>query len=47
MVRVAENLSSHPTLRATLEACGIAPSRWKSFVTAFESLQSSEVVRER
>ena len=47
MVRVAKSLGSHPTLQATLEACDIAPARWKSFVTAFESLQSSQVVRER
>ena len=47
MVKVAENLSSHPTLQATLEACDIAPARWTSFVTAFTSLESSEIVRER
>lgn len=47
MVRVAENLSKHPSLQATLEACDIAPKRWTSFATAFESLKSSEVVRVR
>ncbi|MCU1393836.1 MAG: hypothetical protein JWM34_2264 [Ilumatobacteraceae bacterium] len=47
MVRVARDLGNHPTLRATLEACDIAPARWPSFATAFESLQSSEVVRVR
>ena len=47
MVRVAENLGSHATLQATLEACDIAPARWPSFAKAFESLHSSEVVRER
>ena len=47
MVNVAKNLSLHPTLAATLQACDIAPSRWPSFVTAFQSLLSSEIVRER
>ena len=47
MVRVAESLGDHPSLRAALQACEIAPARWPSFVTAFESLKSSEVVRER
>ena len=47
MVAVAKNLSLHPTLAATLQACDIAPGRWPSFVTAFQSLLSSEIVRER
>lgn len=47
MVRVAEALADHPTLAATLEACGVAPSRWTSFATAFTSLHRSEIVRER
>lgn len=47
MVKVATSLACHESLRATLEACDIAPNRWNSFVTAFESLKSSEVVRER
>jgi putative mycofactocin binding protein MftB len=47
MVRVAKDLGNHPTLQATLEACEIAPGRWTSFANAFESLRSSEVVRER
>ena len=47
MVTVAKNLSLHPTLAATLRACDIAPSRWPSFATAFQSLLSSEIVRER
>ena len=34
-------------LAAALEACGITPSRWPSFATAFTSLQRSEIVRER
>ena len=47
MVAVAKALADHPSLAATLEACGIAPSRWSSFASAFASLQRSEVVRER
>ena len=47
MVAVARDLAHHRSLGATLEACGIAPSRWPSFATAFQSLQSSEIVRER
>jgi putative mycofactocin binding protein MftB len=47
MVRVAQSLGGHASLRATLEACDIAPARWTSFATAFESLRASEIVRER
>ena len=47
IVRVAQQLGDHPTLSATLEACEVAPSRWPNFATAFESLKSSEIVRER
>jgi putative mycofactocin binding protein MftB len=47
VVRVAKSLGDHPSLQATLQACAIAPERWGSFVSAFESLKSSEVVRER
>ena len=47
MVRVANGLAQHESLRATLEACDVAPEGWNSFVTALESLKSSEVVRER
>ena len=43
----AQSLAAHPSLRATLEACDIAPARWGSFVTAFESLLASDVVRPR
>ena len=47
VVAVAKSLSQHPSLAHTLQACGIAPGRWPSFATAFESLKSSEIVRER
>ncbi len=47
VVRVAKALADHASLRDTLSACEINPSRWPSFASAFESLKSSEVVRER
>lgn len=47
VVRVARSLSQYPSLAETLRACDIAPSRWASFARAFESLKSSEIVRER
>jgi mycofactocin biosynthesis protein MftB len=47
VVAVARVLSAHPSLSATLQACGIAPARWPSFVKAFATLNESEIVRER
>ncbi len=47
VVEVARQLAVHPSLSATLQACGIAESRWPSFATAFASLNESEIVRER
>jgi mycofactocin biosynthesis protein MftB len=47
VVRVAQQLSEHESLSATLAACGIAPGRWHSFEAAFASLMSSDVVRRR
>ena len=47
VVAVVRRLGSEPSVRATLEACGVEPARWHSFVDALSSLESSEVVRER
>ena len=47
VVNVARNLSAYASLADTLQACGIAPARWPNFADAFESLKSSEIVRER
>ncbi|HQY14214.1 MAG: mycofactocin biosynthesis chaperone MftB [Ilumatobacteraceae bacterium] len=47
MVAVANSLAGHATFAEALQACGIDPQRWPSFVTAFASLQESHVVRER
>ena len=44
---VARSLAEHPSLVAALHACGIAPTRHRSFATAFSSLLDSEVIRER
>ena len=47
VVRVVEALGNHPSVADTLEACGIAPSRWPSFVTALANLERSEIIRAR
>ncbi|MEY3566553.1 MAG: hypothetical protein RLZ19_567 [Actinomycetota bacterium] len=47
VVRVVQQLAEHSDVAATLGACGIAPDRHDSFVTALASLQKSEIVRER
>jgi mycofactocin biosynthesis protein MftB len=47
VVAVAQQLAAHPSLSATLAACGIAEARWASFAKAFATLNESEIVRER
>ena len=47
IVAVARCLTEHATLGDALRACRIDERRWPSFLTAFESLITSEVVRER
>jgi mycofactocin biosynthesis protein MftB len=47
MVRVVGSLGEHPTLAATLEACGVPEERWDAFGTALDSLHTSEIIRER
>jgi putative mycofactocin binding protein MftB len=47
VVAVVRRLGDEPTVRATLEGCGVAPERWDSFIQALSSLASSEVVRAR
>ena len=44
---VARSLAHHASLADALRAADIAPQQWHSFATAFESLRTSEVVRER
>jgi putative mycofactocin binding protein MftB len=47
VVSVVSALGDHPSLRATLTACGVAPTRWASFVKALDNLESSEIIRGR
>ncbi len=46
VVRVVHTLADHDSVADTLRACDIAESRWPSFVSALESLLSSEVLGE-
>ena len=47
VVAVVRELERHTNLSETLSACGVAESRWPSFVTALDSLHDSDVVCER
>ncbi|MGA0879745.1 MAG: mycofactocin biosynthesis chaperone MftB [Ilumatobacteraceae bacterium] len=47
VVTVVESLDAHPDVRATLTACGISTDRWPTFVSALDSLRTSEILRER
>ena len=47
VVELAQHLAEHPSLAATLDACGIDRRRWPSFAKAFATLNQSEIVRER
>lgn len=47
VVSVVKSLGEHATVADTLDACGVTPERWPSFVSALSSLESSEIVRER
>ena len=47
VVRVVRSLDEHGSLAETLDACGIAPARWPTFVSALRSLTDSDVLRER
>lgn len=47
MVAVARDLAQHPSLSATLQACGIEQRRWPSFAKAVASLMKSEIIVER
>ncbi len=46
LVQVVEALPDHRTVADALVACGIAESRWPSFVTGLKSLVRSEMLRE-
>src|SRR5215471_9353850 len=47
LVRVVEELASHPSLNATYDACGVAERRRAAFTQAIAGLIESEMVRER
>jgi putative mycofactocin binding protein MftB len=47
VVRVVEALGSCSSVGEALATCGVAESRWPSFVKALASLEASEVLRER
>ena len=47
VVQVVRSLADHSSLSETLDACGIAPARWPTFVAAVRALAESEVLRER
>jgi putative mycofactocin binding protein MftB len=47
VVTVVRSLSEHDTLRTALNANGVEPHRWPSFVAAIDSLRKSEIVRDR
>jgi putative mycofactocin binding protein MftB len=47
MAAVSRVLSDHPSLQDALRACQVDEHRWPSFATAFASLLTSEIVRER
>ena len=47
MVAVANSLAGHATFAEALPACGIAPQRWPSVVTAFAPLPKSPAVPQR
>lgn len=46
LVRVVESLGDHGSVRETLEAEGIEPDRWGSFLKALSTLVESEMVNE-
>jgi putative mycofactocin binding protein MftB len=46
VVRVVGALGDHDTVADTLQACGIAESRWPSFDAALSRLESSGLLRE-
>ncbi|MEZ5251275.1 MAG: hypothetical protein R2713_19260 [Ilumatobacteraceae bacterium] len=47
MVTVGRALADHPSLAATLEACGIAPAGGRKLREGVRLLTTSEIVRER
>ncbi len=44
VVAVVKSLGQHPTVGATLDACGIAAERRASFLAALNNLTKSEII---
>ena len=44
VVAVVKHLANHPTVGATLDACGIAQERRASFLAALDNLTTSEII---
>jgi putative mycofactocin binding protein MftB len=47
VVAVVKSLAGHDSLVSVLEALGIEPQRWPSFLAALNQLEASEIVRAR
>ena len=47
IVNVVKSLAASPDLRSALVNCGVAESRWPTFVAALGNLETSEIVRVR
>ncbi len=47
LVAVARALADHPSLAATLDACGVIGAQRVAFAAAVEQLARSGIVRER
>ena len=47
IVNVVKSLADSPNLRSALVNCGVAESRWSTFVAALGNLETSEIVRVR
>ena len=47
IVRVVQALGEHASVADTLRSCAIEAVRWPTFVRALESLEGSDLIRER
>lgn len=45
LVRVVESLDQHDSVRDTLVAVGVDERRWPSFLSALQTLETSEMIR--
>jgi putative mycofactocin binding protein MftB len=47
VLSVVQALSEHESLRSTLMACDVEPTRWPAFTNALSTLAASDLIRER